>query len=94
MASAKGVTEVVIKLSDGSVITVTADPTAGLQAVYFDVAAAIAAGIPMSSGAPAGIKVTTKKAPQLDASGTMMAMATTDTTVCYLIDGKLVCFPA
>lgn len=95
MPSAKGVTEVLVKLADGSVVTIKADPAAGLQAVYFDVAAAIAAGIPMSSSAPAGVTVTTKKATQLDAAGTMMPMdTTTDTTVCYLIDGKLVCFPA
>ena len=95
MPTAKGVTEVVVKQANGSVVTITADPSAGLQAIYFDVAAAIAAGIPMGSGAPAGITVTTRKAAQAGGGATMSAMdTTTDTTICYLVDGKLVCFPA
>ena len=55
MPSGKGVTEVLVKLGDGSVVTIAAEPSAGLQAVYFDVAAAIAAGIQMGSSTPAGI---------------------------------------
>ncbi len=92
----KGVTEVLVKLADGSVVTVTADPTVGLQAIYFDVAAAMAAGIPMGSGAPAGFNVTTKHAVQLGGGGTTVSAmdATTDTTICYVLDGKLVCYPA
>ena len=57
MPSGKGVTEVLVKLGDGSVVTIAAEPSAGLQAVYFDVAAAIAAGIQMGSSTPAGITV-------------------------------------
>lgn len=93
MPSGKGVTEVLVKLGDGSVVTIAAEPSAGLQAVYFDVAAAIAAGIQMGSGTPAGITVSTKKGVPVGGNDTMSAM-TTETTICYMVDGKLVCFPA
>lgn len=96
MPSAKGVTEVLIKLADGSFVSVTADTSVALQAVFFDPAVAIAAGIPKAAAAPAGITVTRKKGVQLGAdSTTVSAMDTmTDTTICYVVDGKLVCYPA
>lgn len=95
MPNGKGVMEIVVKLADGSVVTINADATAGLQAIYFDVAAAIAAGIPMGSGPTPGITVSTKKAVSV-AGTTMSAMdtATTDTTICYYVNGVLVCVPA
>lgn len=90
MPNANGKTEVVVKLSDGTTYTVTADASAGLQAVFLDPAAAIAAGVPMGSGTQAGVTVTKKQAVQV--GGATMAKADTTTGVCYMLNGVLYCY--